>query len=88
LTGLASAGFSIMQATLVYLSAPAEMRSRVYGVLAVCIGVSPLGFLHLGLLADVIGASWATTMTALEGFVALALTWRWWRTLLSRQPAE
>jgi MFS family permease len=29
LTGLANAGFSIMQATLVYLAAPPEMRSRV-----------------------------------------------------------
>ena len=38
-TGLANAGFSIMQATLVYLAAPPEMRSRIYGVLSVCIGV-------------------------------------------------
>ncbi|HZU88427.1 MAG TPA: MFS transporter, partial [Stellaceae bacterium] len=49
LTGVCNAGFSTMQATLVYLSAPAEMRSRIYGVLSVCIGVGPLGFLHLGL---------------------------------------
>ena len=39
LTGIADACFSIMQATLVYLAAPPEMRSRVYGVLSVCIGV-------------------------------------------------
>ena len=38
LTGLSNAGFSVMQATLIYLAAPAEMRSRLYGVLSVCIG--------------------------------------------------
>jgi len=30
-------GFSTMQATLVYLAAPPEMRSRILGVLSVCI---------------------------------------------------
>jgi predicted MFS family arabinose efflux permease len=39
LTGVANSGFSIMQATLVYLAAPPEMRSRVFGVLSVCIGI-------------------------------------------------
>ena len=34
-TGLGGAGFSIMQATLVYLSSPPEMRSRMLGVLSV-----------------------------------------------------
>jgi MFS family permease len=50
LTGLANSGFSIMQATLVYLAAPPEMRGRVFGVLSVCIGVGMIGFLHLGWL--------------------------------------
>jgi MFS family permease len=80
-TGFANAGFSIMQATLVYLSAPPEMRSRIYGVLSVCIGVGMVGFLHLGLLAGLIGASWATATTGLEGILAMFLTRRWWRAL-------
>jgi predicted MFS family arabinose efflux permease len=78
-TGLANAGFSIMQATLVYLSAPPEMRSRVFGVLSVCIGIGMIGFIHLGLLAGLIGASWATATTGIEGLLALMLTRRWWR---------
>jgi MFS family permease len=82
LTGLANSGFSVMQATLIYLAAPAEMRSRLYGVLSLCIGSGLVGFLHLGLVADLIGAPWATTISGLEGLVALALTWRWWRLLL------
>ena len=79
LTGLANAGFSIMQATLVYLAAPPEMRSRVYGVLSVCIGVGMIGFLHLGWLAGMIGATWAIVTIGAEGLVALLLTRRWWR---------
>jgi MFS family permease len=81
LTGLANAAFSIMQATLVYLAAPAEMRSRVFGVLSVCIGIGLVGFIHIGLLAGLIGASWATAATGCEGLLALVLTRRWWRPL-------
>jgi len=80
-TGFANAGFSIMQATLVYLSAPAEMRSRIYGVLSVCIGVGMIGFIHLGLLAGLVGAPWAIAATGFEGILAMLLTRRWWRTL-------
>jgi MFS family permease len=79
LTGAAQAGFSVMQATLVYLAAPAEMRGRLFGLLSVCIGVGPLGFLHIGLLADAIGAREATVVSGLEGLAVLALTRRWWR---------
>jgi MFS family permease len=83
MTGIANACFSIMQATLVYLSAPPEMRSRVYGVLSVCIGIGMLGFIMIGLLAGLIGAPWATAATGGEGLLALLLTRRWWRPLLA-----
>ena len=81
LTGLANAGFSIMQATLVYLAAPPEMRSRVYGVLSVCIGVGMIGFIHLGLLAGLVGAPWAIATIGVEGIAAMLLTRRWWRAI-------
>ena len=84
LTGLANSGFSVMQATLIYLAAPPEMRSRLYGVLSLCIGSGLVGFFHLGLMAELIGAPWATTLSGIEGLVVLALTWRWWRLLLGR----
>jgi predicted MFS family arabinose efflux permease len=80
-TGVSNAGFSVMQATLIYLAAPPEMRSRMYGVLSVCIGTGLVGFLFLGLLADAIGAASATTVTGALGLVALAATHRWWRRL-------
>lgn len=79
--GVANAAFSVMQATLIYLAAPAEMRSRMYGVLSVCIGTGPIGFLYLGVLADAVGAPFATAMTGALGLLALAAAWPWWRRL-------
>jgi MFS family permease len=79
LVGVGSAGFAAMQATLVYTTAPPEMRSRALGVLSACIGLGLLGFLHLGLMASWLGASTATALVGAEGLLALALTRRWWR---------
>jgi MFS family permease len=78
-TGLAGAGFATMQATLVYLAAPPDMRSRLLGVLTVCIGTGPIGFVWLGWLADRIGAHNATAVTGVLGLLAMAATWRWWK---------
>ncbi len=79
LAGFGAAGFSIMQATLVYLNAPAEMRGRVLGILSVCIGTGPIGFIGVGLAAEAFGARAATVGTGLIGLAVLALTRRWWR---------
>jgi len=81
LEGIGGSGYSIMQATLVYLYAPPEMRSRMLGLLSVCIGVGPLGFLQLGFMANAIGAQWATVATGTESLLALALTYPLWRML-------
>jgi MFS family permease len=78
-TGLANSGFSVMQATLIYLAAPPEMRSRLYGVLSLCIGSGLVGFVNIGLMAEWIGATQATIVSSIEGLVVMALTWRWWR---------
>jgi MFS family permease len=79
LTGLGGAGFSTMQATLVYLAAPVEMRSRILGVLSMCIGTGPIGFVALGLLADGIGAQWATMASGSAGLLCLVVTRPLWR---------
>ena len=84
-TGFGGAGFSVMQATLVYVFAPPEMRSRLLGVLSVCIGVGPVGFVLIGLTADAIGARGATIATGVEALVALALTWPWWRAIAAAE---
>jgi MFS family permease len=79
LTGLSGAAFATLQATIVYLGAPTEMRSRVLGVLSVCIGTGPIGFVWLGWLADRIGAAHATAITGVLGLLALAATRPLWR---------
>jgi hypothetical protein len=81
---VANAGFSVMQATLVFLWAPAELRSCVFGVLSVGIGVGLVGFLHVGLLAGAIDAPSTIVGTGIEGLLALWLTRRWWRPLADR----
>ena len=55
------------------------MRSRVMGVLSVCIGTGPVGFVWLGWLADRIGAPHATAITGVMGLAALAATSAMWR---------
>ncbi|HTR84910.1 MAG TPA: MFS transporter [Reyranella sp.] len=79
MTGLSGASFATLQATLVYLASPVEMRSRVMGVLSLCVGTGPIGFIWLGWLADRIGAPQATAITGAVGLAALAATWRVWR---------
>jgi MFS family permease len=74
LCGVSLAGFSVMQATIMFLAARPEVRSRVMGVLTVGIGAGPLGMLHLGWLADWVGAAAAVQIMAAEGLIALALT--------------
>jgi predicted MFS family arabinose efflux permease len=85
-TGLGGAGFSIMQATLVYLAAPPDMRSRLLGVLSVCIGVGLVGFIGLGLLADAVGADRAIVASGIAGLLVLTATRPLWR-VVAQAPA-
>jgi MFS family permease len=87
-TGLGGAAFAIMQATLVYLSAPPEMRGRLLGVLATCIGIGPIGFVHIGLLAEAVGAQSATVIVGLEGLLVMILTRGVWREAAVDTPAK
>ncbi|MDP6564327.1 MAG: MFS transporter [Alphaproteobacteria bacterium] len=78
LAGFGVAGFSAMQSTIVFTSAPPEMRSRLMGVLAVCIGINPLGVLHMGLMADWLGGPMAVTVVTVEGLLAIGLASVFW----------
>lgn len=71
--GFGMAAFGTMQSTLMLTAAAPEMRGRVMGVLVVCIGSGPLGALHVGLLASLLGAPIALTVIAVEGLVALVI---------------
>ena len=77
LGGVGEAGFAAMQATISFLAAPAHLRSRIMGLLVVCIGVGPLGILHTGAMAEWLGADVAIRVVAIEGLVCCAFClWR------------
>ncbi len=77
--GLGGVAFGVMQSTLVFYTMAANIRPHVFGLLTVAIGVSPLGFLQAGLLAEIAGVQNAILISGTEGLVVLFLTRRWWR---------
>ncbi len=86
LAGAASAAFGAMQSALVLMNAPEGYERQMMGLLSVAIGTAPIGFLHIGLLANGLGVVPACTLVATEGLIAMAVVlWRWPR-LLSSQP--
>jgi MFS family permease len=77
--GFGTAAFSAMQTALVTAHAPAEIRSRLLGLLTVCIGFGPLGILATGALAHAFGDANALDAMAAIGLVAMSLVGRRWR---------
>lgn len=85
LSGMFNGAFAVMQVTLVYRSAPVEMRARLLGVASVCIGMGPIGFLYLGFLAEFLTPRIATVALGAQGLLALLLTRRYWIAALRPQ---
>jgi MFS family permease len=73
LGGFGTAGFSNMQSALILTEAPPAMRSRLMGVLSMCIGTQPLGVLLAGALSTRLGPTGAVLALSLSGLVCLAL---------------
>jgi len=82
--GLAGACFTTMQATLIYSVAPPEMRGRLFGLMAICIGTGLIGFLNVGLMGEWFGGSAAIRIVAAEGLIPLLLVGIGWRQLRRR----
>ncbi len=74
-TGGSMAGFATMQSTLTYFHSPPQFRSRVLGVLALCIGTGPLGFLNVGWMAETFGLPTALVVMSAEGLFVTLLLW-------------
>ena len=79
--GLGGAGFSVMQSTLVFMAVPPALRGAAFGILSVCIGVSPLGLVLVGSLANVVGAPAALKIFSVLGVFSIAATFTAWRKL-------
>jgi MFS family permease len=80
LGGFGQAAFANMQTSLIVTHAPAHIRSRLMGLLTVCIGMGPLGILLIGFLADLIGPMRAINLV--DGICFIWVLWlglRWRR---------
>ncbi len=86
--GIGQSGFAAMQATLVYVAVPQHRRLEALGLLTMCIGISPVGFLAVGRLAEWLGAPTAAVISSICGLVGMALTRRVWRLCLREAPAS
>ena len=85
LEGIGAGFFAAMQAALILLNTPPALHSRVMGLLSVCVGLCTVGFLHIGLLADWVGAQNAVAISACEGLLVLLLVCWIWPEITRRQ---
>lgn len=82
--GLSAGAFTATQAPLVYSVAPPHMRSRIFGILAICIGIGIVGVVNIGLMAEWFGAPIAVRVVAVEGIVAMVAIGIGWRQMWVR----
>jgi len=74
--GLGTAAFSNMQTTLILTEAPLATRSRVMGIVTMCIGTGPVGVMMIGVLSGQVGPATAILIMAGLGLCGLSLVWR------------
>jgi MFS family permease len=77
--GFGSAAFANMQTSLIVLHTPVHIRSRLMGLLTVCIGMGPLGILLMGGVAGLAGPMLAIDLLASIGFVLVCVIGAEWR---------
>ena len=74
--GLGTAALSNMQTTLILTEAPPATRSRVMGIVTMCIGTGPVGVIMIGVLSGQVGPPTAILIMAGLGLCGLSLVWR------------
>jgi MFS family permease len=84
LAGMGMAGFGAMQSTILLSSSESAFRSRVMGVLVVCIGAGPAGVLLVGWLAETMGAARALMLTSGCGLLCVLALCAFNRRLIGR----
>ena len=85
LLGISGAGFSAMQSTLTYSVAPPNMRSRLFGLIVLCIGTGLFGVFNIGFIAEWFDGATSVRIVAAEGLIALTVIGFGWNQLWSRQ---
>jgi hypothetical protein len=81
--GLGSAAYNIYQTTIVIAATPERLRSRVMGLVTVCIGTWPLGTVIAGLLSRTFGPLTAIGALGIGGLMGIAITTA---TMISSKP--
>ena len=84
LIGVAAAGFTTMQSTLVFTLAPPEMRGRLLGLVVLCIGAGLVGNINTGLMGELFGGSTAIRIIAIEGLIPMIAIGFYWQELWKR----
>ena len=87
LGGFGSAAFANMQTSLIITQAPPHIRSRLMGLLTVCIGCGPVGILLVGALANLVGPLHAVDAIELTGLAAVTVAGLVWRRKERGRPA-
>ncbi|MSP05170.1 MAG: MFS transporter [Acetobacteraceae bacterium] len=77
--GIGASAFANMQTSLIIMHAPPAMRSRLMGLLTVCIGMGPWGILLVGILAGLFGPLIAIDALMLAGFTSVAWCGLYWK---------
>ena len=65
-----------MQTILILTEAPLATRSRVMGIVTMCIGTGPVGVMVIGILSGQVGPPVAILIMAGLGLSGLSLVWR------------
>ena len=71
MVGVGVSGFATMQFTLILMSSATERRGAALGVLGLCIGVSPIGTLMMGVMATLLNAQAAIGIGAVAGLLLM-----------------
>ena len=79
LLGKIGCAICLIGSVIIVLHAPPHIRSRLMGLLTVCIGAGPLGILLIGVLADHFGPLVAVDIMAVTGLVAVSAIGYVWR---------
>ena len=85
--GFGVAGFAAMQSALIISNSPPEIRTRVMGVLSMCIGFAPVGILFVGALARQLGPVPGVLVLSVTGIFAMIGTVLIWPEMLRPRAA-
>ena len=71
--GVGAGVFASLQAAMVVLVAPEELRGKALGVMSLAIGTGPFGALFLGTVANIKGPTFALGLNAIVGLAVMGL---------------